>query len=69
MGKIVEFAGRSNPASWRPRSDATASAGAAVQRCEIIIFPGVRYERWDDAASTPPAPAPEPGKKRRREKA
>ena len=68
MGKIVEFAGRSNPASWRPRSDATASAGAAVQRCEIIIFPGVRYERWD-AASTPPAPAPEPGKKRRREKA
>ena len=34
-----------------PRADHVPHMGNA----EIIIFPGVRYERWDDA---PPAPKP-----------
>lgn len=45
MATILEFQ-RSGSA---PR-DARAEAGGAAQAgAEIIIFPGVRYERWDDA--------------------
>ena len=35
-----------------------------AQPCEIVIFPGVRYERW--SGETPPAPTPAPAPKRRR---
>jgi len=47
MATILEFQ-RSGIA---PR-DATSNSGEAAQAgAEIIIFPGVRYERWED---TPP---------------
>ena len=61
MGKIVEFAGRTMTTGQRP-----AGPGRA-QQCEIVIFPGVRYERWDSDASAPPAPEPAPvsGNRRR----
>lgn len=63
MSKIVEFASRHNPASMR-----TGPSGQ-TQPCEIVIFPGVRYERWNDAPAKPNTPEPAPGKKSRRQKA
>ena len=48
MAHIVEFRPPSNRSERRPRADAPAAA-------EIILFPGVRYERWED--DTPPAPS------------
>ena len=42
-----------------------ARAGRPTQPCEIVIFPGVRYERWVEE-QTPPAPTPAPKRRRRR---
>ena len=41
MAHIVEFRPPSSRSERRPRADAPAAA-------EIILFPGVRYERWGD---------------------
>jgi len=38
---------------------------AKQQPCKILIFTGVRYERWTDE-TTPPAPAPAPKRRGRR---
>lgn len=61
MGKIVEFASRTMATGQRP------AAPGRAQQCEIVIFPGVRYERWECEASAPPPPDPAPvsGKARR----
>jgi hypothetical protein len=65
MGKIVEFA--SHAMAQGPRR----AARIGSQPCEIVIFPGIRYERWDSQAVQPrqPDPAPVRGKKRRSRKA
>lgn len=57
MAEILKFVWK-DPALRRGRD--VAERGA----CEIVIFPGVRYERWTE--STPPAPAPKPAPKKRR---
>ncbi len=40
----------------------TAPRGGTERRtdgaCEIILFPGVRYERWTEPAAAPKAAAP-----------
>jgi hypothetical protein len=44
MATILEFIKPgATPREAQPSTQASAEAGA-----EIIIFPGVRYERWDD---------------------
>ena len=35
--------------------DEPQCSGVAQHACEIVIFPGIRYERWED---TTPEPAP-----------
>jgi hypothetical protein len=42
MAKILAF----HPGEMRRDASALASDGASA---EVIVFPGVRYERWDDA--------------------
>jgi len=42
MAKILAF----RPGEMRRDASALASDGASA---EVIVFPGVRYERWDDA--------------------
>jgi hypothetical protein len=42
MSKILDFP---KVTPQRPRQQAQSSASSA----EIVIFPGVRYERWDAA--------------------
>ena len=53
MAKILEFRASRPSEGERPRriSDRSARGG------EIVIFPGVRYERWHDGAEAS-APAP-----------
>ena len=63
MGKIVEFANHAMAMGPRPATRAVS------QPCEIVIFPGIRYERWDSQAAAPTKPAPARGKKRRSRKA
>ena len=41
-------------------------AAAAIRTCEIIIFPGIRYERWDE--TSPSAPQPVETRKKARAK-
>jgi hypothetical protein len=43
MGAVLKFPPRSGPARSALGSRRAASA-------EILVFTGVRYERWDDAA-------------------
>ena len=84
MSNVVEFAEKSRPAVWRSRHIDRLVLEAGKVPCEIVIFPGVRYERWTGDSDVPrgptptPAPAPTPasatnaaatGKKRRRRKA
>ena len=66
MGKIVEFASSARTMGSRP-----ASRRGAETQCEIVIFPGVRYERWESDAGSPtnPDPAPVSGRRRRGRKA
>lgn len=44
MATILTF----RPAA--PEPDAGDSAPRATTTAEVIVFPGVRYEHWDDAA-------------------
>jgi hypothetical protein len=55
MATIVEF--RASQSRYQ-----TASRPAYGASAEIVIFPGVRYERWAE-----PAEAPSPRKKRPRD--
>jgi hypothetical protein len=68
MSNVVELCERAPAGEWRTRSE---RAVHRIERepCEIVIFPGVRYERW--TSDNPPAPTPEPApsKKRGRRKA
>ena len=43
-----------------PRSERVAP----VEKCEVILFPGVRYERWAEAPSQP-KPTKKPRAKKR----
>jgi hypothetical protein len=47
----------------RDGSERVAKRRARNVPAQIIIFPGVRYERWSDV---PPAPKPKRGKSGRR---
>jgi len=49
MASILEF--RKSVFRLRPLSGHAGVLGSA----DIVIFPGVRYERWSDEASTAPA--------------
>ncbi|HEY7669410.1 MAG TPA: hypothetical protein VH852_02125 [Hyphomicrobium sp.] len=54
MAKILTF---------RPgRRDGSALASQSA-KAEVIVFPGVRYERWDDAREAEARPAPASGKR------
>ena len=51
MATILEF----------PQSDSSSRGSAShcgSATCEIIIFPGIRYERWEDHAPQPEEAAP-----------
>lgn len=50
MATILDF----RPSGSRSGAE---NAGAARAPCEIVIFPGVRYERWE-AASMPVSAKP-----------
>jgi hypothetical protein len=59
MAIIFDFKPADPPArDAQPRSASTS--------CEVILFPGVRYERWD--VTPPPAPIADPsgGQSRKR---
>jgi hypothetical protein len=60
MGMILTFVARSREATHT----ASSKTGKA-QTCEIVLFPGVRYERWSDE-SEKPAPQKKRAKKRKR---
>ena len=66
MATIVNF----KPADPSLQRDGVRAQNIA---CEIILFPGVRYERWDDAAEasakTSIAPKKPRAKKRKLEMA
>ncbi len=62
MSNILEFR---VPHHAKPLSHGTA---AAVQAAEVVIFPGIRYERWDEAPASRPSPddeAPARGRRKR----
>jgi len=42
-----------------PESRSSDSVGSRAVSAEVIIFPGVRYERWDEAHAVTSAPAEE----------
>lgn len=51
MSNILEFR---VPQFSKPPSH---RAGAVPQAAEVVIFPGIRYERWDEVpAASSPAP-------------
>ncbi|MFM9938035.1 MAG: hypothetical protein ACKVP7_00900 [Hyphomicrobiaceae bacterium] len=52
MADILEFRVKSTPTA-PPRSKRRRKAA------EIVIFPGIRYERWEDAPSSDSAKVPE----------
>jgi hypothetical protein len=58
MASILKFVARDVDEQHRIR-------GSAEGPCQIVIFPGIRYERWaeDDAA---PKPTPRPKRRRTR---
>lgn len=60
MGDVVRLQRIEEPRRSARRIDAKQQ-----QPCQILIFTGVRYERWSDE-TTPPAPAPAPKRRRRR---
>ena len=61
MASILKFAQRVRPAAGR-----TGREGEMAGPCQIIIFPGVRYERWGDAGGGKPAPRAKRRRRRRR---
>jgi hypothetical protein len=46
MAKILTF----HPGELRRDESGVPGAGATA---EVIVFPGVRYERWDEASEQP----------------
>lgn len=61
MASILEFR-RPELRSGTARSSAGGGASA-----DIVLFPGVRYERWDDeAAASASAPRSRPARRRDR---
>jgi hypothetical protein len=60
--------------SFEPRNTTTTAdkpARTGVSACEIIFFPGVRYERWepiDSPVLATPAETPKPAPKARAKK-
>ena len=52
--------------SFRPAGPAVRDETIRAQSapCEIILFPGVRYERWEDTAPPQPKKAEAPKKSR-----
>ena len=59
MGSIIKFV-----AVTKSNRRRTALEGKSTTTCEIVIFPGVRYERWSEDSSKPVA-QPKRGKRRR----
>ena len=58
MADILDF----RPSEGKTGRRGSSSGGAG---CEIVIFPGVRYERWDrSAAPQQVQDAPKPARKR-----
>ena len=51
MASILQFVARTEQVRRRISSE-------AVLQCQIVIFPGVRYERWDDDGGNNPTPQP-----------
>ena len=51
MADILDF----RPTEGKPGRRERGAARAAT--CEIVIFPGVRYERWETAAKEKPKAA------------
>ena len=39
--------------------------GGSTRACEIVIFPGVRYERWEDDSAKPTPQKKKKARKRR----
>lgn len=61
MSNILEFR---VPHHAKPLSHGTA---AVLQAAEVVIFPGIRYERWDEAPASKPSPDDEaPARGRRK---
>jgi hypothetical protein len=56
MASILEF--RQPALQERPASDRQAStrSGGATGPADIVLFPGVRYERWAEAPEQPAKP-------------
>lgn len=57
MASILKFAARTG---WQRMREPVQAA----QSCEIVIFPGIRYERW--GATDTAAPVAKPKRTRRR---
>ena len=51
------------------RRDGASASGSdrKAGQCEIVIFPGVRYERWGDGDDKPSAPRVKRRRRRRAE--
>jgi hypothetical protein len=58
MASILEF--RKSAFRFRPLNDKSGASATA----EIVLFPGVRYERWSEE---PPQDKPAPRRARRRD--
>lgn len=54
MATILEFRAQSREAP-------VGAARSTSRTAEVVLFPGVRYERWGEAA---PQPAPRKGRRR-----
>ena len=57
MASILKFVARNRTQPER--------SGATAGQCEIVIFPGVRYERWQDEETPKPTPRPKRRRTRR----
>jgi hypothetical protein len=60
MAKILTF----RPAGTRRDEGGFTSADASA---EVIVFPGIRYERWGDAEGAPASPAKKQSRDRQRD--
>ena len=58
MASILQFVARTDQVRRRISSE-------AVSQCQIVIFPGVRYERWEDNVANKPTPKPKRKRTRR----
>ena len=58
MASILQFVARTDQVRSRISSEAALP-------CQIVIFPGVRYERWEDDGGNKPTPRPKRKRARR----